>query len=112
MKYKDEKWNDDAEKSMFFSNIYAIVFLKINQIDQNRTLAKKTYNLVNITETAILEILSKLETSKACGPDNIANLVLKKLPALSKSLLIVFNAALSQVYFPSFWKVSEVFSRL
>ena len=40
--------------------------------------------------------------------DNIGNLVLKNLPALSKSLLIVFKAAVSKGYFPSFWKISEV----
>ena len=63
---------------------------------------------MNVSETKILEILSKTETSKACGPDDIGNLVLKNLPALSKSLLIVFKAALSKCYFPSFWKISEV----
>ena len=63
---------------------------------------------MNISETKILEFLSKLETSKACGPDNIGNLVLKNPPAFSKSLLIVFKAALSKCYFPSFWKISEV----
>ena len=55
-----------------------------------------------------LEILSKLETIKACGPDNKGNLVLKNLPALSKSLLIVFKAELSKGYFPTFWKIKEV----
>ena len=32
----------------------------------------------------------------------------KNLPALSKSLLIVFKAELSKGCFPSFWKISEV----
>ena len=63
---------------------------------------------MNIIEIKILEILSKLETSKACVPDNIGNFMLKNLPALSKSLLIVFKAALSKGYFPWFWKICEV----
>ena len=67
---------------------------------------------MNVSETKILEILSELETSKACGPDNTGNLVLKNLPVLSKSLLIVFKAALSKGYFPSFWKISEVIPSL
>ena len=108
MKYEDEKSNDDAQKSMFFSDFFASVFLKSNQVDQNRTFAKKTCKHVNISETTILEILSKLETSKAWGPDNIGNLVLKNLPALSKFLLILFKAAISKGCFPSFWKLSEV----
>ena len=109
MKYEDEKSNDDAQKNKFFSSFFSNVFLKRNQIDQTRTFAKKTYNHVYVSETKILEILSKLETSKTCGPHNTGNLVLKNLPALSNSLLIVFKAALSKGYFPSFWKISEVF---
>ena len=108
MKYEDEKSNKDAQKSKFFSNFFASVFLKCNQVDQNRTFTKKNYNQVNVSETKVLEILSKFETSKACGPDNIGNLVLKNQPALSKSLLRVFEAALSKGYFPSFWKISEI----
>ena len=108
MKDEFENSNDDAQKSMFFSDFFASAFLKSNQVDQNRTFAKKTYNHVNISKTTILEILSKLQTSKACGSDNIGNLVLKNLHAPSKSLLIMFKAALSKGYFPSFWKVSDV----
>ena len=50
----------------------------------------------------------KLQTNKACGPDNIGNTILKNLPSLSKSLLLVFQAALNKGYFPTYWKVSEV----
>ena len=108
LKYEKEKSNDDAQKSKFFSNFFGSVFLKRNQVDQNRTFGKMTYNDANESETNILEILSKLGTSKACGLDKIGNLVLKNLLALSKSLLIVFKAALSKGYFPSFWKKSAV----
>ena len=104
MKHKDENSNDDAQKREFFCDLFASVFLISNPVDQNRTFAKKTYKHVNVSETKILEILSKLETSEACGPDNIGNLVLRNLPSLSKSLLIVFKAALPKGYFPSFWK--------
>ena len=40
MKYEDEKSNDDARKSKFFSDFFASVFLKSNQVGQNRTFAK------------------------------------------------------------------------
>ena len=50
----------------------------------------------------------KLQTNKACGPDNIGNTILKNLPSLSNSLLLVFQAALNKGYFPTYWKVSEV----
>ena len=44
----------------------------------------------------------------ACGPDNVGNTVLKNLPTLSKSLHIVFQAALNKGCFPAYWKTSEV----
>ena len=44
MKDEDEKPNDDAQKNMFFSDFFASVFPKSNQVDQNRTFAKKVYN--------------------------------------------------------------------
>ena len=102
MKNEDDKSNDAAQKSKFSSDFYSSAFLKINQVDQNRTFAKKTYNNVNISETKIFEMLSKIETSKACGPHNIGNIVLK-------TCLTVFKAALLKGYIPSFWKKSEIF---
>ena len=35
MKYEDEKSNDGAQKSKFFSDNFASVFLKSNQVDRN-----------------------------------------------------------------------------
>ena len=48
MKYEDEKSIDGVQKSKFFSDFFASVFLKRNQIDQNRTLANKNHKQVNI----------------------------------------------------------------
>ena len=98
MKYENENSNDDAQKIKFFSDLFASVFLKSNQADQDRTCGKKVYNHVNIRESKILQILSKLETSNACGPDNIGNLVLKPLKILTDSV----KAALSKDFFHRF----------
>ena len=66
------------------------------------------FNKVSIDERKIKEILTKLQTNKACGPDNVGNTILKNLPTLSKSLHIVFQAALNKGCFPAYWKTSEV----
>ena len=69
---------------------------------------KQKFNKINIDERKIKEMLTKLQTNKACGPDDVGNTVLKNLPTLSKSLLIVFQATLNKGCFPAYWKTSEV----
>ena len=58
---------------------------------------------MNITKT-----LTKLQTDQACGPDRIGNAVLKTLPSLPNSLLVIFKTALNKGFFPTYWKISEV----
>ena len=82
-------------------------FLKVPQIKREKY-ERKRFNKIEINETKIREVLSKLQTNKACGPDRIGNTVLKNLPALSKSLMLIFKTALNKGYFPSYWKISEV----
>ena len=90
-----------------FSATFSQMFLKGHQIKRER-FERKRFNKININETKIREVLSKLQTNKACGPDRIGNTALKNLPALSKSLMLIFKTALNKGYFPSYWKISEV----
>ena len=69
---------------------------------------KQKFNKLKIDERKIKEILTKLQTNKACGPDNVGNTILKNLPTLSKSLHIIFHAALKKGCSPAYWKTSEV----
>ena len=69
---------------------------------------KRKFNKVNIDERKIKEMLTKLQTNKAFGPDNVGNTILKNLPTLSKSLQIVFQAALNKGCFPAYWKTSKI----
>ena len=103
MKYKDAQTNEDKKKCAFFSELFSKVFLKINQINKN-SFDKHQHIKIEIDESKIKEILSKLQTNKACGPDRIG----KNLPALSKSLFLIFKTALNKGFFPSYWKISEV----
>ena len=69
---------------------------------------KRKFNKVNIDERKIKEILNKLQTNKACGPDNVGNTILNNLPTLSKYVPRVFQAALNKECFAAYWKTSEV----
>ena len=71
-------------------------------------LRKQVHNKIVITKKQIVQILSNLDTSKACGPDNIGNLILKTLPSLSKSLYLVFKTVIAKGFFPIYWKISEL----
>ena len=70
--------------------------------------APLTASTINISEKQIEHLLLDLDITKACGPDNIGNLILKSLPTLSKSLLLIYKTALLKGYYPSQWKISEV----
>ena len=108
MKYKKQTSNDDATKAKYFSDFFSSVFNKTDQISEKQSYEKQLFNKINIDETKIKQILKKLRTNKARGPDKIGNRILKNLPALSKSLLILFQTALSKGFFPTYWKISEV----
>ena len=102
MSYKDNKTNEDSQKCKYFNDFFN-VFRKSNTIKMKNSYQKGKFNKVNIDERKIKEILTKLQSNKACGPDNVGNTILKNLPTLSKSLRIVFQAALNKGY----WKTSE-----
>ena len=96
MSYKDNKTNEDSQKCKYFNDFFSSIFLKSNTVKMKKSYEKQKFIKVNIDERKIKEILTKLQTNKACGPDNVANTILKNLPTLSKSLHIVFQAALNK----------------
>ena len=62
-----------------------------------------------ITHQDVFDVLSKLDVSKACGPDLLSPRLLKEgASVLSNPLSTVFNRSLSQGYFPSSWKEANV----
>ena len=55
------------------------------------------------------ELLKTLDTSKATGPDNISNALLKHCSiSLAKPLSIIFNLSLKTGIFPHMWKSANV----
>ena len=62
-----------------------------------------------VTPKEVAKFISKLETSKAVGPDEIPAIVLKNLsPELSPILSKLFNRCIKESCFPGFWKTSSV----
>jgi hypothetical protein len=62
---------------------------------------------LNVSE--IKDILSSLNTHKACGPDGISNFILKECASsLASPLCLLFNQSLKQSRFPSSWKEANV----
>ena len=108
MTYKEHKAHNDKEKSLLFNEFFTNVFTKTDQIPETFSTPNGEHNKINISEKQIEQLLLDLDITKACGPDNIGNLVLKSLPTLSKSLLLIFKTALLKGYYPSQWKISEV----
>ena len=54
-------------------------------------------------------ILKNFKNKKSCGPDNIPNIVLKKLPSVACEILAkLINLMLSTGYYPKAWKVAHV----
>ena len=54
-------------------------------------------------------VLNKLDTSKAVGPDLIHNKVLKTAsPVISNALTLLFNRSLTEECFPKCWKIAHV----
>ncbi len=64
---------------------------------------------LKINEVDVYELLQSLDTSKATGPDNISNALLKKCsPSLAKPLCLIFNLSLKTGVFPKKWKSTQV----
>mgnify|MGYP000465329115 CR=1 FL=1 len=66
---------------------------------------------IHITPSMVFEVLSKLDCSKAIGPDNISNKILYEGRfSLSEPLSKLFNISLTSGVFPDGWKLANVIS--
>ena len=64
----------------------------------------------HITPSDVANVISKLDSSTASGPDNISGTVLKHIsPELSSILFKLFNKCLIESCFPPCWKRASVF---
>ncbi len=95
----------DAEsKADIFNEFYAGVSTMEgfnDEIPSNNIASGPLLSTINILQNDVYELLSKLDTTKATGPDNIGNLLLKKCaPSISGVLTRIFNLSLTLGEFP------------
>ena len=64
---------------------------------------------ISIIPKMVKQVMTNLDSSKACGPDCISVVVLQNCePELSNILAELFNMCLKESCFPDCWKVSSV----
>ena len=78
--------------------------------DDNKTLPAPTkiqheeLAHIDITQQDVIDVLSNLNVTKACGPDLISPHLLKEgASVISKPPTKIFNRSLQQGYFPAGW---------
>ena len=104
---------DDKGKAEAFNKFFTTSVQTENKddpipSDHNLLYYPKIPSLV-INEVDVYELLISLDTSKATGPDNISNALLKKCAiSLAKPLCLIFNLSLKTGVFPKMWKSANV----
>ncbi len=65
--------------------------------------------MININESEVRDIITILQTNKACGYDLISHRMLKgTITSVSKPLAILFNRSVNECQFPMAWKLASV----
>ena len=109
----------DEEKSVLFKTFFCNVFSKSNDHEDECT-AESTEKPA-ILEDQLIEpdfsndkftiLLQNLKPQKACGPDNLPNIMLNKCSeSLANSLSVIFRTFYNKRCFPTFWKKTEITS--
>ena len=93
-----------------FNNFFSKVVIDNRQKQQKQTYPKSKLNYFTVSEKEIEETLRGLQINKACGPDDIGNIILKNTPALAKSPKLVFQTSLNTGKIQTIWKISEIIS--
>ena len=91
-------------------------FVKQSQLDADSStlpipnpLTQESLTTISINASEVKEILSTLDTTKACGHDGITPKMLKMTAStIAPSLAMLFNYSLRTKSFPDIWKLAHV----
>ena len=97
------------------ANIFNTFFIEQSSIENNDDALPNVpfltceINEIVLTASEVKEVISKLDTSKATGPDLIHNrLLIESLPILLNPLTDLFNRCLDEKKFTAQWKTAHV----
>ena len=109
--------NTDEEKSVLFITFFSSVFSKSNDHEDECTAQSTKIPAIladqsiepNISNNNITNLLQNLKPQKACGPENLPNIMLNKYSeSLANSLTVTFRFFHKKRCFPIFWKKSDI----
>ena len=98
---------DDKEKANILNNQYCSVFSEPHKDTPqiNSPQAESTIEDIVIQQIGVLNLLNKLDPSKATGPDKISARFLKEFSSeIAPALTLFFGNSLSQGNLPSEWR--------
>lgn len=111
LKYGDKKASSRDSVASLFANFFEQVYVS-DETDQRDTPTfgvKKCVDLgkMSLTDDVILSALSKVDTYKGNGPDDISPSILRECAGnLVTSLSTIFNLSFSKRKYPTKWKAS------
>jgi hypothetical protein len=108
--------SEPTEKANILNNQFQNVFYKMTHISKeefsNRCKMQGTtpeINDINKTVCGMEKLLSKLNPTKAAGPDNITPRVLKELaPFIAPILTVIFKISYESGTIPAIWKTANI----
>ena len=93
-----------------FNHFFASVFTQSHQITEDSEADAAQLNNLRISQKDVESVLTSPDVTKATGPDNIGNIVLKNLPCLSKFLTLIFQTCINNGKYSQLWKKCDVTS--
>ena len=102
---------NNVEKAKCFNNYFQSQSTITGDNDPLPPLTPTDHVMTNPTLTLqeVTTTVMSLDTSKAVGPDNIHNIILKSgCSVIAKPLTSLFNKSLSEGIYPSIWKIAHV----
>jgi len=111
--------NDDGkqvtDKEMIaeeFSNFFASVMTTCEPLKGNLPIntpkPNEVFHDIDISEAKIRKKLETLKLHKSSGPDNVHVNVLRRCPAISKPLAILFRRSMENGYLPQDWRDANI----
>ena len=109
--------NTSKEKAQIMVEQFQSVFTRDsdNHLPDTRKRARQSIPELHITVDGVKKLLLGINTSKAQGPDQIANIMLKNCaPQLAPAMATIFQASIDTSKLPSDWlnaKIAPVYNK-